>query len=190
MFCSFTQQSAMRAAKRALIHVAVLAALLTVAVAAAPPSDVCAGTQLSSSAAPKITDGLVRHSGDGQTFVFFSIPSTWCQAELYCRALSGHLASVLTSAENELVQDTCFNELSQNDPQGGCWIGLNDLKKPYTSGYNNGVWQWTDGQPFYYTGWYTGSDFPQPDGYKRTEREDCVFVFKAYAGEWSAAIRC
>lgn len=69
---------------------------------------------------------------------------------------------------------TCFNKLF-NDPQAGCWIGLNDIAV-------EGTYTWTDGSTVYYTDWYSGPGFKQPDDALQPDDEDCVFAFKAYAG--------
>lgn len=71
---------------------------------------------------------------------------------------------------------TCFNKLLQgSDPQVGCWIGLNDI-------VTEGDYAWSDGSSVYYTNWYSGAGFQQPDDATQPDQEDCVFMFKAFAG--------
>ena len=63
-------------------------------------------------------------------FVFVSDVRPWHEAETYCVAMGGHLASINSPAENAAVQELCRGE--------HCWIGYNDIEKER-------VWVWNDG---------------------------------------------
>ncbi|XP_015268454.1 PREDICTED: regenerating islet-derived protein 4-like [Gekko japonicus] len=72
----------------------------------------------------------------------------WIQAEMDCQNYgnSGHLVSILSDQEAELVSKFIMN----NHPNvGSIWIGLRDRMK-------NGRWRWADSSTSKYTGWVGG----------------------------------
>lgn len=101
-------------------------------------------------------------SGDGETFSgelkscyrVVSIPAlTWAQASIDCTlwsAGSGHLVSVTSSAENELVRQLV----------GGAriWLGATDAKV-------EGRWRWLSSETWFYTAFASG----KPDNFERSE---------------------
>ncbi|XP_074518048.1 type-2 ice-structuring protein-like [Halichoeres trimaculatus] len=80
---------------------------------------------------------------------------TWHEAEGNCRSLGGHLASLHSYNEYQLVQ-------SLITPSGNpsAWLGGSDALQ-------EGVWEWTDGTTFQYRNWCTA----QPDNWGN---EDCL----------------
>ena len=83
----------------------------------------------------------------------------WFQAEDYCKALGGSLASIQSKDGLNIIATGQFLSIKTN----GYWIGLNNLDK--TKGY-----QWTDNSPVTFTNWNTG----QPDNFNGFE--ECAEV--------------
>lgn len=80
-------------------------------------------------------------------YALYDIPTTYDNVNLYATALGGHLATITSEEENNVI------------------IGLKDvgsLKKYYlgaTDIDNEGIWKWCTGEEFSYSNWNTG----QPD---------------------------
>ncbi|XP_077422540.1 uncharacterized protein LOC144052393 [Vanacampus margaritifer] len=78
---------------------------------------------------------------DGQCYFFSSNAVPWEQADVNCRTIGGHLASIWDKDEQSWLS-------SQTEKQNH-WIGLTDTIK-------GGHWTWTDGSPFIFKGWFPG----------------------------------
>ncbi|KAF0296472.1 Low affinity immunoglobulin epsilon Fc receptor [Amphibalanus amphitrite] len=87
---------------------------------------------------------------------------TWRNSETTCQTLGGHLMSVSSPAE----QDVITNYLRASD----AWIGLNDLE-------DDGHYVWTDGTPYQYVHWAPGQPNDLLD-------QDCVSVLEDGSGQW------
>ena len=68
----------------------------------------------------------------------FSKHKTWSDAEAHCQKRGGHLASVLTKAEQKEIETVAAGN--------NVWIGGTDLEQ-------EGVWQWSDGTQWGFTNW-------------------------------------
>ncbi len=79
--------------------------------------------------------------------------ATWEGARALCQAAGGDLVSILSLAENGVV-NTVRGE------SGNWWIGLSDLAE-------DGVWAWSDGEPLVYERWKGG----EPNNW---DTESCV----------------
>ncbi|MCA9213626.1 MAG: right-handed parallel beta-helix repeat-containing protein, partial [Planctomycetales bacterium] len=87
----------------------------------------------------------VEQGGNGHHYVTIR-PSTWQEAENLARRHGGHLASITSAGEQEFVRDQI---LSGDNYTRRFWIGLTDRDE-------EGVWQWTSGEPFEYASWHQG----------------------------------
>ena len=86
-------------------------------------------------------------------FQFFDTPQTYTLAEAACVQWGGHLASIRSVEENNLVLRLCAG--------AECWIGFNDVNA-------EGTWKWTDGWPSNFTSfpgqkppWNPGEEEPR-----------------------------
>ena len=84
----------------------------------------------------------------------------WFEAEVYCKGLGGHLASIQSGFG--LATIASASQLSTKGGKG-FWIGLNNLNK--TLGY-----QWIDGKPTSFFNWNNG----EPNNFNGIE--ECVEV--------------
>nr|ACO82046.1 C-type lectin 13 [Perca flavescens] len=71
---------------------------------------------------------------------------TWVDAEHFCKATGGNLASVHSEEEHEFLR-TFIHQVSGENRR--TWIGGFDSVQP-------GVWMWSDGSPFDYKSWAPG----------------------------------
>ncbi|XP_027143933.1 galactose-specific lectin nattectin-like isoform X8 [Larimichthys crocea] len=85
---------------------------------------------------------------------YFSSRRTWAQAQYYCRAIGGNLASVHSTYENNVIRAVARNR--------AVWIGFSDAQQ-------NGYWFWSDGTRFNYRKWCSG----QPNNAGR--KQHCAY---------------
>ena len=88
------------------------------------------------------------------------------EASIFCEGLGGHLASVRSEVEQNLVMDQA--QLSQDTY---VLLGGSDQEK-------EGTWRWTDGHLWNYTNWERS-----PSG-KWGRNTDCLFMNK-HTGKWA-----
>lgn len=87
------------------------------------------------------------------------------EAEVYCELHGGHLVSIHSQAENNLVHNLC------DSAQQDCWIGLTSSENAY---------QWVDRSAVTYTNWHPG----EPDNWNNIEK--CAKMLSQYHdGAWS-----
>lgn len=84
---------------------------------------------------------------DGHSYFFFEEKLTWEKAMAKCRKLQGHLVTIESGAEDHFVKKLTRGQ--------DCWLGAADADE-------EGVWKWTTGEPFTFSGWADG----QPDNHK------------------------
>ena len=75
---------------------------------------------------------------------------TWKEAKEYCEDRGGHLATITSAAEQEVVM-----ELVENGTQAQYWLGGTDEEE-------EGTWRWITGEPWDY--WYTTITFNNYQG--------------------------
>lgn len=91
-----------------------------------------------------------------------SYTASWRDAESTCLAMSGHLMSVTSPAEQNVITASLH--------AADAWIGLNDLE-------HDGTFQWTDGSETHYFNWADGQPNDLFD-------QDCVSVLEDGSGQW------
>ena len=70
--------------------------------------------------------------------------STWADAKAYCESLGGHLATISSQEQNDLVF-----KLMVDQGYRSAYFGLSDEEK-------YGVYKWVTGEPVTYTNWEKG----------------------------------
>ncbi len=89
----------------------------------------------------------INNSFNGHQYCLFNAPMDAEEAEITCKAMGGHLASINSSEEQQH-----FEDIIKNSNQSNIWTG----------GYYDGKsWIWTDGSEFVYSNW----DDEKPDNY-------------------------
>jgi hypothetical protein len=73
-------------------------------------------------------------------------PMTWQQARADAESRGGHLVTINTHWEYQMVRDTLTALFNGVD---ACWIGCTDQE-------TEGQWQWVTDEPWYYTHWHAG----------------------------------
>jgi hypothetical protein len=89
--------------------------------------------------------GPVSNPDNGHAYYLLA-QDTWTGAEAEAVSMSGHLATVRSSTENEFI----FNHFSGLVPSAPryrwLWIGLNEVEV-------EGDWKWVSGEPLVYSNW-------------------------------------
>ncbi|XP_017471876.1 PREDICTED: uncharacterized protein LOC108363116 [Rhagoletis zephyria] len=95
---------------------------------------------------------------------------SWPDAEEHCVNLGGHLASIRTEQQQQIVNELVFNSPGYSE-QNAYWVGGSD------SSYE-GDFRWSDGLLFQYTNWFPGwtehshyNKQPNDDG---LSSQDCI----------------
>lgn len=70
--------------------------------------------------------------------------SNFNKCERYCEKMGGHLAVIDSEGENQAI----YSYLLKND-RDHTFFGFSDQN-------NEGLWEWVDGSPIYYTNWASG----------------------------------
>lgn len=79
---------------------------------------------------------------NNHTYCIIEHPTaSWLEAEAYCESLGGHLATISSKEENEVI--------SSNLSSGHYYIGATDIAV-------DGVWAWVTGEAFTYSNWSPG----------------------------------
>ena len=101
-------------------------------------------------------------------YELFDYSVTWTQAYKICEKKGGHLVSVTSSNENDLLMN-----LMQQYSKSRCWLG--------GTLFNKGTWYWTNGEPFDYTNWNTG----EPNNENNIEYYTCMIITSTTKGKWN-----
>ncbi|XP_034741186.1 galactose-specific lectin nattectin-like [Etheostoma cragini] len=102
-------------------------------------------------------------------FAFYIQTKTWLDAETFCIAAGGNLASIRSAEEQTFLKDF-INKVSGT--QNPSWIGGSDAVK-------EGTWMWSDGSKFNYKSWNEG----QPDNW--LGQENCLVMSWLSTGNWN-----
>ncbi|CAJ0601532.1 unnamed protein product [Cylicocyclus nassatus] len=99
-----------------------------------------------------------------------SCNKTFDEAEKYCIDLKGHLASIHSEEENNVVHK--MSEIYQNYTSYShfTWIGLRR---------KGDTWEWTDGTPLDFTKWSA----KEPNNYMNLD-ENCVQMYTGQLSTW------
>jgi hypothetical protein len=87
----------------------------------------------------KVSDG-----GNGHWYAYFTAPKGWNDAEAYAESLGGHLVTLRTSAEANIVRSL---------GSGSCWIGLFQDRAAPDYSEPSGGWRWITNEPLDFTNW-------------------------------------
>ncbi len=87
------------------------------------------------STAKSVTIGFVRHY-----FKAYNMAMTWQEAKEYCESLGGHLATVASAPEQEILKSLACKSGRRY------WLGASDSK-------TEGRWKWVTGERWAYTVW-------------------------------------
>lgn len=90
--------------------------------------------------------------------------NSWQGAENWCRSQGGHLASITSSNEAQIIRGVVDTAVASY------WIGLSQT--------STGVYQWVDGQPYGYVNWKEG----QPNN--QNGEESCVQIDTTTGNKW------
>jgi len=102
----------------------------------------------------------VADGGNGHYYLLTSEEMFWKEAEAQAVSWGGRLASILSLEEQLFINDTF---LSGDDSTRHLWIGLTEERQ-------EGVWEWTSGDPYEFSYWYPG----EPNNW--TMDEDYVII--------------
>ncbi|CAJ1084352.1 ladderlectin-like isoform X2 [Xyrichtys novacula] len=83
---------------------------------------------------------------ESRCFQFQDARKAWADAESHCTLLGGNLPSIRTAAEYAFLRQLVFKATRSHRET---WLGGYDAPK-------EGVWLWSDGTQFLFTGWGRG----------------------------------
>ncbi|MBR6785990.1 MAG: leucine-rich repeat protein, partial [Clostridia bacterium] len=89
---------------------------------------------------------------NGHTYGRFDVNCSWEEAKLICEMLGGHLVTISSQAENDVVTSLVSGK------NYAYWIGATDSK-------TEGTWEWVTGEAFSFSAWNAN----QPDDYEGAE---------------------
>ncbi len=81
---------------------------------------------------------------NGHTYQFYKGQTSWTNAKEYAESLGGHLMSVTSESEQNLILHY-YNNISSDR----MWLGATDAE-------SEGDWRWVTGEPFGYVNWGSG----------------------------------
>ena len=81
---------------------------------------------------------------DGNRYYLFDQAMTWEEAKEFCESAGGHLVSITTRTEQDVVM-----HLAEQGTQSNYWIGAYDQE-------SESHWTWTTGEAFSYSYWESG----------------------------------
>lgn len=125
--------------------------------------------QLRDDATSPVSETFIAPDGTAHRYRMYKGVPRWVEAEAFCRALGGHLATMTSEEENRFVHSFMWN--------GGfttAYFGLEDEERDHT-------WEWVSGEPVEYTNWDSGEP-----SYSGRERYGMYF-YKHTTGTWNDA---
>ena len=122
----------------------------------------------------------IEDGGNGHWYQFRRLPLNhcWTQARNMCEADGGHLATITSAPENNLLRSLTI----KNDPgvlEGGPYIGGTCVGLPW------GQFYWITGEPFVYTNWLYGA----PNG-SQGETEQYLQFWRWSDLGWNDQVLC
>ena len=91
---------------------------------------------------------------NGHTYRLIDSGMTWTEAEAYCRKLGGHLATITSREEQDVIAS-----LVLTGSRNSYWLGGQKD--------SSGAWSWVDGSEWSYKNWARS----QPDNYTGSEEK-------------------
>lgn len=124
--------------------------------------------RLRDDATTEMSETFIAPDGSAHRYRIFKGVPRWVEAEAFCRALGGHLATMTTEEENAFVysfmRDSGFTT---------AYFGLVDEERDH-------VWEWVTGEPVDYCPWDSGEPSYSP-------RERYGMYFYKHKGTWNDA---
>lgn len=125
--------------------------------------------QLRDDATSPMSETFIAPDGTAHRYRIFKGVPRWVEAEAFCRALGGHLATLTTAEENQFVHTFMWESGFTT-----AYFGLEDEERDHT-------WEWVTGEPVEYTNWDSGEP-----SYSGRERYGMYF-YKHTTGTWNDA---
>ena len=125
--------------------------------------------QLRDDATSPLSETFIAPDGTAHRYRMFKGVHRWVEAEAFCRALGGHMATLTSEEENQFVHSFMWNEGFTT-----AYFGLEDEERDHT-------WEWVSGEPVEYTNWDPGEP-----SYSGRERYGMYF-YKHTTGTWNDA---
>jgi spore coat protein H len=92
-------------------------------------------------------DAQVNSDLNGHCYLAFESGNTWQGAENFCQARGGHLVTITSAAENDIVRSLSFIP----------WLGLNDLAfEDQADGVSGDDFVWVTGEALTFNAWRAG----------------------------------
>ena len=107
---------------------------------------------------------------NNHAYKVFHMDKTWKEAELYCRQMYGHLMTITSSDEQDLLQHLSLRKKTNY------WIGGTDS-------VHEGEWTWITGEKWTYTAWHSGE--PSNSQLDTGEKEDYLQVCVDWNYQWN-----
>ena len=123
--------------------------------------------QLRDDATTEMSPVFTAPDGTRHTYRIFKGVHRWVEAEAFCRALGGHLATLTTEEENLFVHQFMLDSGFKT-----AFFGLRDEERDQT-------WEWVTGEPVEYCPWDSGEP-----SYSPRERYGMYF-YKHLQGTWN-----
>jgi len=125
--------------------------------------------QLRDDATSDLSATFTAPDGTTHRYRMFKGVHRWVEAEAFCRALGGHLATMTTPEENDFV-----HSFMRGNGFTTAYFGLEDEERDHT-------WEWVTGEPVEYLNWDSGEP-----SYSPRERYGMYF-YKHIQGTWNDA---
>ncbi len=123
--------------------------------------------QLRDDATTEISETFTAPDGTTHRYRIFKGVHRWVEAEAFCRALGGHLATLTSQEENLFVHGFMMDSGFTT-----AYFGLEDEERDHT-------WEWVTGEPVEYLNWDSGEP-----SYSGRERYGMYF-YKHLKGTWN-----
>ncbi len=106
---------------------------------------------------------------NGNTYEYYDVSMPWSQANEFCEKQGGHLVTISSAEENELVYN-----IAKNYDKSYCWLGATD----YSS---EGKWYWAKSENITYKNWTS----IQPDNGEGIEHFMVMYITGDNLKKWN-----